>query len=163
MAFQHTDNLTVYSTVCSGEYPRQHQSSVLLAILEGIHRWPVDSPNKGRVMSIFHTLCQYVWLSWWKIFFKVFHSFCIVVEIVQNHSFISVCCFLSVLKCALVSISYTNCQLLFGIYVPCMLIFHNCIFLSQSTFCKLLRSFCTGSHCVFNKKTRLTGIGIPLF
>ena len=37
------------STVCSGIRQRQHQSSVLLAFVSGIHRWPADSPHKGPV------------------------------------------------------------------------------------------------------------------
>ena len=39
----------VYSTVCSGADERKHQSSVSLAFMRGIHRWPVNSPHKGPV------------------------------------------------------------------------------------------------------------------
>ena len=39
----------IYSTVCSGRYQRKHQSSASLAIVRGIQRWPVNSPNKGPV------------------------------------------------------------------------------------------------------------------
>ena len=37
------------STVCSGAHQRKHQSSASLALLWGIHMWPVDSPHKGPV------------------------------------------------------------------------------------------------------------------
>ena len=39
----------VYSTVCSGEDRRKHQSSASLAFVGGIHRWPANSPHKGPV------------------------------------------------------------------------------------------------------------------
>ena len=39
----------VCSTVCSGADQRQHQSSVSLAFVRGIHRWPVDFLRKGLV------------------------------------------------------------------------------------------------------------------
>ena len=35
--------------VCSGADQRKHQSSASLAFVRGIHRWPVDSPQKGPV------------------------------------------------------------------------------------------------------------------
>ena len=38
----------VCSTVC--ETQRKHQSSAQLAFVMGIHRWPVDSPDKWPVM-----------------------------------------------------------------------------------------------------------------
>ena len=37
------------SSVCSGADQRKHQSSALLALVRGIHRWPVNSPHKGPV------------------------------------------------------------------------------------------------------------------
>ena len=37
----------VYPTVCSGVNQRKPQSSVPLAVVMGIHRWPVNSPHKG--------------------------------------------------------------------------------------------------------------------
>ena len=39
----------VYSTVCSGNDQRKHQSSSSLAFVRGIRRWPVKSPHKGPV------------------------------------------------------------------------------------------------------------------
>ena len=43
-------NLTiVYSTVYWGTNQRKIQSSVLLAFVRGIHRWPVNSPRKVTV------------------------------------------------------------------------------------------------------------------
>ena len=37
----------VYLTVWSGTHQRKHQCSALLASVRGIHRWPVNSPQKG--------------------------------------------------------------------------------------------------------------------
>ena len=39
----------VYSTVYSDADQRKHQSSASLAFVQGIHRWPVNSPHKGPV------------------------------------------------------------------------------------------------------------------
>ena len=39
----------VHSTVCSGVDQRKRQSAASLALLRGIHRWPVNSPHKGPV------------------------------------------------------------------------------------------------------------------
>ena len=39
----------VYSTICSGEDERKHQSSASLAFVRGIHRSPVNSPHNGPV------------------------------------------------------------------------------------------------------------------
>ena len=46
IASQITSLTIVYSTVCSGVDQRKHQSSASLAIVRGIHRWPVNSPHK---------------------------------------------------------------------------------------------------------------------
>ena len=45
-AYQITDNSAVWSTACSDQQQRKHQSSASPAIL----RWPVDSPHKRSVM-----------------------------------------------------------------------------------------------------------------
>ena len=37
----------VYPAVYSGEGQRKHQSYGSLAFVQGIHRWPVNSPHKG--------------------------------------------------------------------------------------------------------------------
>ena len=39
----------IYSTVCSGAKQRKHQSSASMVFVRGIHRWPVNSPQKGPV------------------------------------------------------------------------------------------------------------------
>ena len=39
----------VYSTVCSGADQRKYESSLLLAFVREIHRWPVNSQRKGPV------------------------------------------------------------------------------------------------------------------
>ena len=49
MASQITSITIVYSTVYSGTDRRKHQSSASLVFVRGIHRWPVNSPHKGRV------------------------------------------------------------------------------------------------------------------
>ena len=46
MASEITSVLIVYSTVCSGEDQRKHQSSASLASVWGIHWSPVNSPHK---------------------------------------------------------------------------------------------------------------------
>ena len=48
MASQITSLTIVYSSVYSGEDQRKHQSSVSLAFVWGIHRWPANSPHKGQ-------------------------------------------------------------------------------------------------------------------
>ena len=49
MASQITSLTVVCSTVYSGTVQRRHQSSVPLAFVRGIHRWPVNSPHKVPV------------------------------------------------------------------------------------------------------------------
>ena len=49
MASQITSLTSVYSSVYSGTDQRKHQSSASLAIVQGIHRSPVNSPHKGPV------------------------------------------------------------------------------------------------------------------
>ena len=49
IASQITSIASVYSTVYSGADQRKHQSSVSLAFVGGIHRWPVNSPRKWPV------------------------------------------------------------------------------------------------------------------
>ena len=39
----------VYFTICSDAAQRKHRSSVSLAFVWGIRRWPVNSPHKGSV------------------------------------------------------------------------------------------------------------------
>ena len=52
MASQITSLTVVYSTVYSGTYRRKHQSSASLALVRGIHRWPMNFPHKGPVTRI---------------------------------------------------------------------------------------------------------------
>ena len=49
MAYQITSLSIVCSTVCSGADHRNHHSSVSLAFVRGIHRWPVNSSHKWPV------------------------------------------------------------------------------------------------------------------
>ena len=47
MASQITSLTIVCSTVYSGAAQRKHQSSASQVFVQGIHRWPVNSPHKG--------------------------------------------------------------------------------------------------------------------
>ena len=49
MVFQITSVSVVYLSVCSGADQRKHGSSASLDFVRGIHRWPVNSPQKGQV------------------------------------------------------------------------------------------------------------------
>ena len=49
IASQVTSLTIVYSTVYSDADQRKHQSSASLAFVQGIHRWPVNSPHKWPV------------------------------------------------------------------------------------------------------------------
>ena len=49
MVSQITNLAIVYSTIYSDADQRKHQSSVSLAFVWGIHRWPVNSLHKGPV------------------------------------------------------------------------------------------------------------------
>ena len=49
MASQITSLAIVYLISYSGADQRKHQSSVSLAFVRGIHRWPVNSPHKKPV------------------------------------------------------------------------------------------------------------------
>ena len=49
MASRITSLTIVYSTFYSGTDQRKHESSASLAFVQGIHRWPVNSPHKWPV------------------------------------------------------------------------------------------------------------------
>ena len=49
MASEITGVSIVYSIICSGADQRIHESSASLAIVRGIHRWPVNSPHTRPV------------------------------------------------------------------------------------------------------------------
>ena len=49
IASQITSFTIVYSTVYAGGDQRKHQSSAFLVFVQGIHRWPVNSPHKWPV------------------------------------------------------------------------------------------------------------------
>ena len=62
-ASQITSLTIVYSTVYLGADQRKHQNSASLTFVLGIHRWPVNSPDKGPVTrKVFPfdyvTMCQ---------------------------------------------------------------------------------------------------------
>ena len=90
MASQITSQTIVYSIVYSGADQRKHQSSnASLAIVRGIHRWPVNSPHKGpvtRKMFPFEDVIMYVRASE----VAVFHPPCKHIHKCRplwNHSF----------------------------------------------------------------------------
>ena len=49
MASQTISLTIVYLIVYSGVQQRKHQSSASLALVWGIHQWPVNSPHNGPV------------------------------------------------------------------------------------------------------------------
>ena len=49
MASQITSLMIIYSTVYSDADQRKHKSSASLPFVQGIHRWPVNSPHKWPV------------------------------------------------------------------------------------------------------------------
>ena len=62
MATQITGVSIVCATVGSGGVQSKHQSSASLAFVRGIHRWPVNSPNKTpvtRKMGPFNDVIMY--------------------------------------------------------------------------------------------------------
>ena len=65
MASQTTSVSMVCSTVCSGANQKNHQSSVGLAFVRGIHRSPVNSPHKRPVTR----KCSHLMTSSWYIGF----------------------------------------------------------------------------------------------
>ena len=68
MASQITSLTIVYSTVYSGADQRKHQSSAPLALVWGIHRWPVNSPRKWPVtpkMFPFDDVIMFVAFWFW--------------------------------------------------------------------------------------------------
>ena len=57
MASQVTSLTIVYSTVYSGADQRKHQCSASLAVVQGIHRWPVNSLHIGQqLVKCFHLM-----------------------------------------------------------------------------------------------------------
>ena len=62
LASQIPSLVTVHSTVYSGTDQRKHQISASLAFVQGIHRWPVNSPHKWPVTR----KCFHLMTSSWK-------------------------------------------------------------------------------------------------
>ena len=65
MTSQITSLTIICSTVYSGADQRKHHSSASLALVWGIHRWPVNSPHKGpamRKMYPFDDAIMKIWL-----------------------------------------------------------------------------------------------------
>ena len=67
MVSQITSISIVCSTIGSGADQRKYQSSVSLAFMRGIHRWPLNSAHKGLVMQKmfpFDDFITYLSLNW---------------------------------------------------------------------------------------------------
>ena len=66
LASQITSVSIIYSTICLGADQRKHGSSVSLAFVWGIHRWPVNSPHKWPVTrKMFRFDDVIVWLRFY--------------------------------------------------------------------------------------------------
>ena len=67
MACQITSLTIVYSTVHSGADQRKRQSSASLAFVQGIHRWPVNSPTNVEDVSIWteDVTMDQLWIVRW--------------------------------------------------------------------------------------------------
>ena len=70
MTYQIIGVSIVYSTVCSG-VDQGKTSSVPLAFVRGIQRWPADSPHKGSVTRNMLPFDDVITLEVWNIFFQV--------------------------------------------------------------------------------------------
>ena len=64
MASQITSLMIVYSAVCLDTDQRKHQSSASLAVVKGIHRWPVNSPHRCPVMWKMFPFNDVIMVQW---------------------------------------------------------------------------------------------------
>ena len=61
-------SLTIVYSIYSGADERKHQTAASLALVMGIHRWPMDSPHKGPVKRkkfLLMTSSLWGWWCWW--------------------------------------------------------------------------------------------------
>ena len=65
IASQITSHTVVYSAVYSVADQRKHQSSVSLAFVRGIHRWPVIYPHKGPVTRKMYPFDDVIMRNYW--------------------------------------------------------------------------------------------------
>ena len=73
MASQITSLTIFYSTVYSGTDQRKHQSSMLLAFVQGIHGWPHEWPVTRKTFS-FHDVITMATISHKEIEIQIFYS-----------------------------------------------------------------------------------------
>ena len=67
----------IYSNVYAGADQRKIQSSVSLAFVRGIHRWPVNSLHKGPVTRKMFPFDDVIMLhAWIKSKWNIFHGWC---------------------------------------------------------------------------------------
>ena len=64
MVYQITSLTIVYSTFYSGADQRKHQTSASLALVRGIHRWPMNSPHKWPVTRKMSRFDNVITLRW---------------------------------------------------------------------------------------------------
>ena len=64
IASQITGVSIVYSTVCSGENQRKHQSRASLVFVRGIHRWQVTFPAQRGSNALLQTLSIWISQAW---------------------------------------------------------------------------------------------------
>ena len=82
IASQITGRSIVYSTICSGADQRKYESSVWLAFVRGIHRWPMNSPDKGSVTQTMFPFDD-ITMEWWTGIAKFMNWWFAVV--IKNH------------------------------------------------------------------------------
>ena len=73
MTSQITSLTTVYTTIYSIADQRKHQSSASLAFVQGIHRWPANSPHKGPVTRKMLPFDDVSWFSTTAVFNEEMH------------------------------------------------------------------------------------------
>ena len=74
MASQMTSLTIVYSIVNSDAVQRKQQSSMSLAFVWGLHRWPVNSPHKGPVTQKMFPFDDIMMMTW--VAFTVYSCHC---------------------------------------------------------------------------------------
>ena len=75
----------VYSTVYSGADQRKHRSSASLALVRGIHRWPVNSPHKEPVARKMLLFDDVIMTSGWEYDYPTYLTFWRLYLLQQTH------------------------------------------------------------------------------
>ena len=80
MASQITSLTIVYAIVHSGADQGKHQSPVSLAFVQGIHRWPVNSPHKWPVTRKVFPFDDVIMIWWCALKYPVRYEYLAKVE-----------------------------------------------------------------------------------